>query len=81
MQTTKFKAVTVVAADTWCHTALAEAFNLWAMETQPAAILHVHFYHDLSLRVRGYQIIYEDSRGTGVYEGLAQAIAQSTSSA
>lgn len=61
MQNTTFKAITITVPDSRCHTALEEAFNLWASEEKPSNILHVHYYHDVHLRVQGYQVIYQET--------------------
>jgi hypothetical protein len=55
-----FKATTIVAPDAANRLVLEAAFNSWSEETQPASILHVHYYHDPEARVRGYQVVYEE---------------------
>jgi uncharacterized SAM-binding protein YcdF (DUF218 family) len=61
MKTKTFKAVNITASDKGRPDALAEAFNTWAEKEAPAAIVHVHYYHDQQNRVRGYQVIFEES--------------------
>ena len=63
MQERRFKATTIVTSDLSSRLVLECAFNDWATETNPANILHVHYYHDMELRVRGYQVVYEEPRG------------------
>jgi len=58
-----FKAITIVAPDVGSRMTLLAAFNAWAEEAQPADIKHIHYYHDPESHTRGYQIIYEESRG------------------
>jgi hypothetical protein len=63
MQERTFKAATIVTPGLSSRLVLEAAFNDWATETKPANILHVHYYHDVELRVRGYQVVYEEPRG------------------
>lgn len=56
-----FKAVTIVVPEVATHSTLEAAFNAWADKKQPAAIVHIHFFHDPNSRVHGYQIIYAES--------------------
>ncbi len=77
MQGRTFRAVTIVVPDLRCHTMLEEAFNAWTAQERPSAILHVHYYHDSGLRVRGYQIIYEESPDGGSNGETAEAITHS----
>ena len=60
MQDKSFKATTIVTPDVSSRLVLEAAFNDWAEETKPASILHVHYYHDMESRVRGYQVVYEE---------------------
>jgi hypothetical protein len=57
----RYKAITLVAPDVGGHALLTEAFNTWVEEEQPSEIVHMHYYHDPESRVRGYQIVYEES--------------------
>ncbi len=61
MEEKSFKAITVTAKEGAGHAALAEAFNTWAEKERPASVVHVHYYHDQRTRMRGYQIIFEES--------------------
>ena len=61
MNSKSFKSVNITASDQGGPAALAEAFNAWAENEAPAAIVHVHYYHDQPNRVRGYQVIFEAS--------------------
>ncbi len=77
MQGRTFRAVTIVVPDLRCHTMLEEAFNAWTAQERPSAILHVHYYHDPHLRVRGYQVIYEVSPEDDDSREPAEAITHS----
>lgn len=57
----KFKAVSIVVKDQGGRTSLVEAFNSWSERVRPAVVVHVHYFHDASARVRGYQVIYQES--------------------
>ena len=61
MQDKMFKATTIVTPDVTSRLVLEAAFNNWAEETRPTSILHVHYYHDVESRVRGYQVVYEEA--------------------
>jgi hypothetical protein len=61
MQGKVFKATTIIAPDVGNRLVLEAAFNEWAEETKPESILHVHYYHGMESRVRGYQVVYEEA--------------------
>lgn len=71
MEEKTFKAVNITASEKGGPAALAAAFNDWADKARPAAIVHVHYYHDPSLHLRGYQIIFEESEKAQVRPAAA----------
>jgi len=64
LESSTYRAATVVVPDVATHAMLAEAFNAWVEQERPSAILHIHYYHDTQAHVRGYQIIYSESDGS-----------------
>ena len=64
MDTRNFRAANIFVKTGSGRAPLVEAFNAWVEQEVPAAIVHVHYYHDLDACIRGYQIIYERGRST-----------------
>lgn len=56
----KFRAVSIAVRNQGSRSSLVEAFNSWADKTRPSAIIHVHYFHDASSHIRGYQVVYQE---------------------